>query len=147
MSRMINTTHLWKIYSFVKAGSSKAFMSTSPDTGVVRVAGRAGGIMKGWRICVQRHVPSPLIPRPSLFTTSWSRHVNKDTWCCWVQSKPPSAHFLSSRAFYLLSTESQCNFPLRDHWISKTLTFHAHKKWCGDADVCICLTCLFCFFN
>lgn len=108
-------------------------------------AGRAGGIMKGWRMRVQCHVPSPLIPRPGLFTTTWSRHVNKDTWCFWVQSKAPSAHFLSSLAFYLLSTESQWNFPLRNTWISKTLTFPAHKKWCSDVDVC--LYCLFCFFN
>lgn len=91
---------------------------------------------------VQRHVPSPLIPRPGPFTTTWSRHVNKDTWCFWVQSKPSSTHFLSSLAFYLLSTESQWNFPLRDPWISKTLTFPAHKKWCGDGDVCVSLSCL-----
>lgn len=91
--------------------------------------------MKGWRMRVQCHVPSPLIPRPSLFTTTWSRHVNKDTRRYWVESKHPSAHFLSSLAFYRLSTESQWNFPLRDPWVSKTLTFPARKKWCSDVDV------------
>lgn len=73
-----------------------------PDAILVPAAGWAGRIMKGWRMRVQCHVPSPLIPRPGPFTTTWSRPVHKGTWCYRVQSKPPSAHFLSSLAFLSL---------------------------------------------
>lgn len=52
-----------------------------PDANVVPAARRTGRIMKGWRMRVQCHVPSPLIPRPGPFTTTWSRPVHKGTWC------------------------------------------------------------------
>lgn len=97
----------WSIQDFVKAGSS----NLSPLECVkwpwhwcstCCVACWAGGIMTGWRMRAQRHVPSPLIPRPDLFATTWPRRANKDTGCYWLQSKPPSAHFLSSPGFLSL---------------------------------------------
>lgn len=50
----------------------------------------------------------------------------------------------SSLAFHHLSTESQWNFPLREPWVSKTLTCPARKeKCCSDADVlCVPKACL-----
>lgn len=38
-------------------------------------------------------------------------------------------------------------FPSCYPWISKPLTFPAHRKWCGCADICICLNRPLCFFN
>lgn len=103
--------------------------------------------MKGWRMRVLCHVPSPLIPRPGLFTTTWSRPLHKDTWCYWLQSKPPSAHFLSSLAF--LSLVNRITMKLSPSWslsIKDADVSHSQKKK-SDAVTSMfggCLSRLFC---